>query len=54
MKDLYSFDANHHSATETYELVGRTYERILTKRLQLDVFKVGLAPFSYEFDGQAQ
>lgn len=40
MKDLYSFDYNSENACETYDLIGKTYEKILKDSLQLEVFKV--------------
>ncbi|CAJ0574425.1 unnamed protein product, partial [Mesorhabditis spiculigera] len=40
MNDLYSFDLTQEKAVETYQKVSDAYDRILRKRLNLDVFKV--------------
>lgn len=43
MNDLYSFDLDEKRARESYELVSGTYDRILRKRLGLNVIKVSLS-----------
>ncbi|ETN70610.1 tRNA ligase class II core domain protein [Necator americanus] len=44
MKDLYTFDLNKDSASETYKNVCRVYDRILRDHLRLEVYKVVAQP----------
>ncbi|VDP49532.1 unnamed protein product [Heligmosomoides polygyrus] len=44
MKDLYSFDADSSSASQTYEMVCEVYDRIFRDRLGLETFKVTAQP----------
>ena len=44
MKDLYTFDCDHRSATRTYEQVRECYEKIFLRRLNLPVVSLRADP----------